>query len=136
MNFSEYKVRHSADICVVGGGLSGLYAAVSAARHGSKVLLMQDRPMLGGNASSEIRMWVRGATMASKEYRETAKGGLAATPTGKAVAEKAKKAGVDKVVAVSSARVAESSKLLENVYRSINIALVNELKVTFVGTST
>ena len=71
MNFSEYKVRHSADICVVGGGLSGLYAAVSAARHGAKVLLMQDRPMLGGNASSEIRMWVRGATMASKEYRET-----------------------------------------------------------------
>lgn len=40
-------------------------------------------------------------------------------------------AAVDKVVAVSSARVAESSKLLENVYRSINIALVNELKVTF-----
>ena len=40
-------------------------------------------------------------------------------------------AGVDKVVAVSSARVAESCKLLENVYRSINIALVNELKVTF-----
>ncbi|AMY10053.1 UDP-N-acetyl-D-glucosamine 6-dehydrogenase [Luteitalea pratensis] len=40
-------------------------------------------------------------------------------------------AGVDKVVAVSSARVAESSKLLENVFRSINIALVNELKITF-----
>ena len=40
-------------------------------------------------------------------------------------------AGVDKVVPVSSARVAESSKLLENVFRSINIALVNELKVTF-----
>ena len=41
------------------------------------------------------------------------------------------RAAVDKVVPVSSARVAESSKLLENVYRSINIALVNELKVTF-----
>ncbi len=40
-------------------------------------------------------------------------------------------AAVDKVVAVSSSRVAESCKLLENVYRSINIALVNELKVTF-----
>lgn len=38
---------------------------------------------------------------------------------------------VDKVVAVSSARVAESSKLLENIFRSINIALVNELKMTF-----
>jgi UDP-N-acetyl-D-glucosamine dehydrogenase len=40
-------------------------------------------------------------------------------------------AAIDKVVAVSSARVAESCKLLENVYRSINIALVNELKITF-----
>lgn len=40
-------------------------------------------------------------------------------------------AAVDTVVPVSSARVAEASKLLENVYRSINIALVNELKVTF-----
>lgn len=38
---------------------------------------------------------------------------------------------IDKVVAVSSARVAESCKLVENVYRSVNIALVNELKVTF-----
>jgi UDP-N-acetyl-D-glucosamine dehydrogenase len=40
-------------------------------------------------------------------------------------------AGVDSVVPVSSARVAESCKLLENVFRSINIALVNELKITF-----
>jgi len=38
---------------------------------------------------------------------------------------------IDTVVPVSSARVAESCKLLENVYRSINIALVNELKMTF-----
>ena len=69
MNFSEYKQHHSVELCVVGGGLSGLFAAVSAARHGTKVLLMQDRPMLGGNASSETRMWVRGA--AGKENRET-----------------------------------------------------------------
>jgi UDP-N-acetyl-D-glucosamine dehydrogenase len=40
-------------------------------------------------------------------------------------------AALDKVVAVSSARVAESCKLLENVFRSVNIALVNELKVIF-----
>jgi UDP-N-acetyl-D-glucosamine dehydrogenase len=38
---------------------------------------------------------------------------------------------MDKVVPVSSARVAESTKLLENIYRSVNIALVNELKMTF-----
>ena len=54
-------VRHSVDFCVVGGGLSGLCAAVAAARHGAKVALIQERPMLGGNASSEIRMWVCGA---------------------------------------------------------------------------
>lgn len=50
-----------ADFCVVGGGLAGLCAAISAARGGSRVVLMQERPMLGGNASSEIRMWVCGA---------------------------------------------------------------------------
>lgn len=54
-------VDHSVDLCVVGGGLSGLCAAVAAARHGIKVALMHERPMLGGNASSEVRMWVCGA---------------------------------------------------------------------------
>ena len=63
------RKEHAVQLCVVGGGLAGLFAAVSAARHGTRVLLMQDRPMLGGNASSEIRMWVRGA--AGKENRET-----------------------------------------------------------------
>lgn len=53
--------EHEVDFCVVGGGLSGLCAAVIAARHGARVLLMQDRSMLGGNASSEIRMWICGA---------------------------------------------------------------------------
>lgn len=52
---------HQADFCVVGGGMAGLIAAVSAARHGAKVILMQDRPVLGGNASSEVRMWICGA---------------------------------------------------------------------------
>lgn len=49
------------DLCVIGGGLAGVAAAVSAARRGISVVLVQDRPMLGGNASSEIRMWVCGA---------------------------------------------------------------------------
>ena len=40
-------------------------------------------------------------------------------------------AALEKVVPVSSSRVAESAKLLENIFRSINIALVNELKMTF-----
>ena len=55
------RAVHETDLCVVGGGLSGLCAAVAAAREGIKVVLMQDRPVLGGNASSEIRVWVRGA---------------------------------------------------------------------------
>ena len=38
---------------------------------------------------------------------------------------------VDKVVPVSSARVAESAKLLENIYRCVNIAMINELKLLF-----
>lgn len=57
------------DLCVVGGGLSGLSAAVEAARHGTKVVLVQDRPMLGGNASSEVRMWICGAH--GENMRET-----------------------------------------------------------------
>ena len=52
---------HHADLCVVGGGLAGMCAAISASRGGSKVVLIGDRPVLGGNASSEIRMWVCGA---------------------------------------------------------------------------
>ncbi|MDR1060070.1 MAG: FAD-dependent oxidoreductase [Clostridiales bacterium] len=54
-------IGHSAEFCVVGGGLAGLCAALAAARRGLSVVLMQDRPMLGGNASSEVRMWVMGA---------------------------------------------------------------------------
>ena len=55
------EVIHDTDLCVIGGGISGVCAAISAARHGIKVVLMQDRPVLGGNASSEIRMWICGA---------------------------------------------------------------------------
>ena len=62
MSKTEFKnIRHHVDFCVVGGGLAGLTATVAAARHGAKVALVQERPMLGGNASSEIRMWVCGA---------------------------------------------------------------------------
>lgn len=52
----------SADVAVIGGGLAGVCAAVAAARAGSKVVLVQDRPVLGGNASSEVRLWILGAT--------------------------------------------------------------------------
>lgn len=50
------------DFLVAGGGMAGVCAAISAARLGVKVALVQDRPVLGGNASSEIRLWTLGAT--------------------------------------------------------------------------
>jgi len=49
------------DFVVVGGGMAGTVAAISAARHGASTALIQDRPVLGGNASSEIRMHICGA---------------------------------------------------------------------------
>jgi len=51
-----------ADFVVVGGGMAGVCCAVTAARAGINVVLIQDRPVLGGNASSEVRLWVLGAT--------------------------------------------------------------------------
>jgi len=62
---------HKADLCVIGGGFGGMLTAISAARHGAKVVLMHDRPMLGGNASSEIRMWVCGAGSRVRNLQET-----------------------------------------------------------------
>lgn len=55
-------IRHDADLLVIGGGLSGVCCAITAARAGIRVVLVQDRPVLGGNASSEVRLWVLGAT--------------------------------------------------------------------------
>ncbi len=48
------------DLVVVGGGIAGTCAAISASRMGLKVALIQDRPVLGGNNSSEIRVHLRG----------------------------------------------------------------------------
>lgn len=62
-------VTYKTDLCVVGGGLAGLCCAIAAARHGIKVVLVQDRPVLGGNSSEEIRMWVCGSH--GKDNRET-----------------------------------------------------------------
>lgn len=57
------------DLVVVGGGYSGLGAAISAARQSLKVALVQDRFVLGGNGSSEIRVWAQGGTMRGKYPR-------------------------------------------------------------------
>jgi hypothetical protein len=48
------------DFVVTGGGIGGICAAVTAARLGLKVALIQDRPVLGGNNSSEVRVWLQG----------------------------------------------------------------------------
>ncbi|WP_044211977.1 FAD-dependent oxidoreductase [Flammeovirga sp. OC4] len=48
------------DVVIVGGGAAGMCAAISAARNGAKVALIQDRPVLGGNSSSEIRVHLNG----------------------------------------------------------------------------
>ena len=50
----------SYDLIVVGGGIAGTSAALSATRLGLKVALVQDRPVLGGNNSSEVRVWLNG----------------------------------------------------------------------------
>ncbi len=63
------KKNTECDLCVVGGGMAGLCAAISAAREGIKVVLMHERPVLGGNASSEIRMWISHAK--GRDNRET-----------------------------------------------------------------
>lgn len=62
-------IEYSTEFCVVGGGIAGLCAAIAAARHGAKTVLVHDRPVLGGNASSEIRMWICGAR--GQDNRET-----------------------------------------------------------------
>src|ERR1700744_3096320 len=56
------KDNLTTDLVVVGGGLAGVCCAVTAARQGLRVTLIQDRPVLGGNSSSEVRLWVLGAT--------------------------------------------------------------------------
>jgi hypothetical protein len=50
------------DLVVVGGGYAGTAAAISAARQGIKVALIQNRPVLGGNGSSEVQVWAQGGT--------------------------------------------------------------------------
>ena len=59
---SPKNIALNSDLVMVGGGLAGLCGAITAARAGIKVVLVTDRPVLGGNSSSEVRLWVLGAT--------------------------------------------------------------------------
>lgn len=69
----ENTGQASYDVVVIGGGLAGLVAAIAASRLGSKVALVQDRPVLGGNSSSEIRVPIGGADAVgrNRQARET-----------------------------------------------------------------
>lgn len=62
----RYAEKHY-DVIVVGGGMAGIGAAISAARQGAKVALVHARPVLGGNASSEIRIHISGADQGMKQ---------------------------------------------------------------------
>ena len=65
--------RHHFDFCVVGAGMAGICAALAAARKGVRTALVHDRPVLGGNSSSEIRVHICGADRHNgiKNMRET-----------------------------------------------------------------
>lgn len=64
------QVIESYDVVVCGGGLAGFTAAVAAARMGHQVCLVNDRPVLGGNSSSEVRVVPRGSTTYHAYARE------------------------------------------------------------------
>jgi len=66
---SNPVIEHAVDVCVIGGGMAGICASIAAARNGAVTMLVHDRPVLGGNASSEIRMWICGAH--GKDNKET-----------------------------------------------------------------
>ena len=56
------------DVVVVGGGMAGLCAAISSARNGANTALIHARSVLGGNASSEIRIHISGADQYSPSH--------------------------------------------------------------------
>ena len=70
MNLHQlHQEQHETEVCVIGGGMAGICAALASARNGAKTVLIHDRPVLGGNASSEVRMWICGAR--GKQNKET-----------------------------------------------------------------
>jgi hypothetical protein len=69
MNSTPHTIEHNFDVVVIGGGMAGLCAAIASARNGARTALVHDRPVYGGNASSEVRMWICGAH--GKHNKET-----------------------------------------------------------------
>lgn len=76
MRITSEQIKEIAyDLVVVGGGMTGLCAAIEAARNGISVALIHARPVLGGNASSEIRVHISGADH-SLEKPDYSEGGI------------------------------------------------------------
>ena len=111
----------SYDLVVVGGGIAGTSAAVTAARLGLKVALVQDRPVLGGNGSSEVRVWPEG-NIHQKPY----------THIGDVVAELVPAKAADDGNAKSAAQYADDRKLAI-VRAETNITLFIEHRVNEVA---
>ncbi|WP_020617183.1 FAD-dependent oxidoreductase [Paenibacillus daejeonensis] len=65
------QLHQTYDVVVAGGGLAGFSAAIAAARQGARTCLVQDRPVFGGNSSSEIRVSPHGAACFHAYARET-----------------------------------------------------------------
>lgn len=102
------------DLVIVGGGVAGTCCALTAARAGVKVALIQDRPVLGGNASSEVRLWMLGATShGGNNNRWAREGGV-----------------IDEIIVENTYRNPEGNPvifdtvLLEKVYEEPNITLL------------
>ncbi len=74
------QTRLKCEVLVAGGGPAGVPCAIAAARAGASVILLQDRPVLGGNASSEVRMHIVGADSSggrgSRLQTEAREGGI------------------------------------------------------------
>ncbi len=65
------KVELECDVLVCGAGMAGISAAIAAARNGAKVILINDRSRMGGNASSEIKMHPLGINEGRFGFRES-----------------------------------------------------------------
>jgi hypothetical protein len=76
MKQSIRKQTVAFDVAILGGGLAGICAAVAAARNGAKTALVQDRPVLGGNSSSEIRVHVNGVTHLRPDWKPERETGI------------------------------------------------------------
>src|SRR5690606_41191867 len=68
---SDLRRQMETDVLIAGGGMSGICAALAAARNGAKVILIQNRSRLGGNASSEIRMHISGSSTLGQGWRRS-----------------------------------------------------------------